>query len=85
MQAFDPTSFIIMVFGASAFILIMFLLVLLELKKPRDAGSKKIMNRLVACQVYAKIVSLEVDEEAFDQAIVTRVSEIIAALPNLEL
>jgi hypothetical protein len=63
----------------------MFLPTLLELKKPKDARPRKIVDSIVACQVYTKIASLGIDEEGFDQAIVRRVSEIMATLPNLEL
>jgi hypothetical protein len=74
---------VMMIFGAITFILIMFLPALLELKKPKDAGPRRIMNEVVACQRNERIGSMEVEFEA-DRSIVRKVSEIISVLPNLE-
>jgi len=82
-MALDFTP-IMMIFGASTFILIMFLPALLELKKPKDAGPRRIMDEVIESQSKLKIASIE-SEVDFDQALVKKVSEIIAALPNLEV
>jgi hypothetical protein len=77
----NTMAFVMMIFGASTFILIMFLPALLELKKPKDAGPRRIMEEVVVYQHSERIDSMEVE---FDRNIVRKVSEIISVLPNLE-
>lgn len=56
---------------------------LLELKKPRDAGPRRIMEEVVIGQHVERIGSMEVEFKV-DRNIVKKVSEIISVLPNLE-
>ncbi len=79
----NTMAFVMMIFGASTFILIMFLPALLELKKPKDAGPRRIMEEVVVYQHSERIDSMEVEFEV-DRNIVRKVSEIISVLPNLE-
>lgn len=61
----------------------MFLPALLELKKPRDAGPRRIMEEVVIGQYVERIGSMGVEFKV-DRNIVKKVSEIISVLPNLE-
>jgi len=75
--------------GVSAFILIMLLPAILELKRPRDAGPRIRMDDAVIAQrfQYGEIIPLaNMEEERFglDQTIIKRIIDIIAFLPNLE-
>ena len=78
----DLTS-IVMVFGALSFILIMLLPALFELKKPRDAGPRKIMEEIVVGPPRIEITSMETDVEV-NQDLLRKVSAVISVLPNLE-
>ena len=86
----DPTMFIILIFGVSTFIFIMLLPALFELKRPKDAGPRKIMDDIIAVQQFqlGQIISLmNVEEEekpGLDQVLVKKIADIIAFLPNLE-
>ncbi|MDH7564696.1 MAG: hypothetical protein QHH24_07480 [Candidatus Bathyarchaeota archaeon] len=74
---------VVIAFGA--FFFIMLLPALLELKKPGDAGPRRIEDCSVLLEEQLRIASLERTEDMkFDQALVSKVSQIIAALPNLE-
>jgi hypothetical protein len=84
-----PTMFIILIFGVSTFIFIMLLPALFELKRPKDAGPRKIMDNIIAVPQFqlGRIISLmNVEEEklGFDQVLVKKTADIIAFLPNLE-
>lgn len=82
----DWTPIITLIFGVATFILIMFLPALLELKKPRDAGPRMIMNDVAARQLQQEmkpLLRIE-DEISVDQVLVKKIADIIAALPNLE-
>lgn len=79
----DLASTLMMVLGASSFILIMLLPALLELKKPRDAGPRKIMDEIVGSQPRVEIASME-KEVQVDEDLIRKVSVIISVLPNLE-
>lgn len=74
---------LMMVFGALSFILIMLLPALFELKKPRDAGPRKIMDEVVAGPPRIEITSMEKDAEV-SQDLLRKVSAVISVLPNLE-
>jgi len=85
----NPTTLILLAFGASVFIFIMLLPALLELKKPKDAGPRMIMDDLVVAQYFPKkgIIQLQsIDEEKFglDKTIVKKIADVISFLPNLE-
>lgn len=83
----DPTSSIMLVIGVSTFILIMLLPALLELKGPRDAEPRRIMNDVRNTQLYRRqnfqIANIE-DEGKFSRTLVEKIAEVIAFLPNLE-
>jgi len=75
------TSAIMLFFGVITFIIIMLLPAIIELKKPRDAGPKMLENN--EQHEISLLANIESDIK-FDWAIVKRVAEIIAILPNLE-
>ncbi|MBE0519632.1 hypothetical protein IBX35_01125 [Candidatus Bathyarchaeota archaeon] len=77
-----PTTFIMLVFGVSTFIFIMLLPAFLELKKPKDAGPRTIMNNIIAIPQLPTI--MEDEKIVLDQALRQKIANIIAFLPNLE-
>jgi hypothetical protein len=83
----NPTLLILMILGATTFILIIFLPALLELKKPKDAGPRIIMEGIAASGSQATTNSLDKIEEECEsnKALLRRLAEIIAVLPNLEV
>jgi hypothetical protein len=84
LENLSQTMFVALAFGVVMFVLFMFLPALLELRKPRDAGPRKIMEDTSGDRKL-KIASMEETEEIdVDQAIVKRLSNILSALPNLE-
>jgi hypothetical protein len=78
----NPLTFIVLFLGVSTCILIMFLPAFLELKKPRDAGPRTIMNNIILIPQLSVI--MEDEKIVLDQAIRQKVVSIIAFLPNLE-
>jgi len=82
-----PTTFILLILGVSAFILIMLLPAFLELKRPRDTGPRVIMDNVSALQQRAKdtfmIANIE-EEQRFDQALIKKIADVIASLPSLD-
>jgi len=79
------TTFIALAFGVVIFILLMFLPALLELRRPRDAGPRKIMNDLATYESQMKIASMERAEEIeVDQALVKKMANVLSVLPSLE-
>jgi len=82
-----PTMFIMLILGVSTFIFIMLLPALLELKRPKDAGPRAIMENASAIQfqIRESILMVDVEEEQrFDQALVKKIADVIAVLPSLE-
>jgi hypothetical protein len=84
-----PTMFVILIFGFSTLIFLMLLPALFELRRPKDAGPRKIMDGILAVQQFqlGRIISLvNVEEEklGLDQVLVKKLADIIAFLPNLE-
>jgi len=81
------TTFIMLVFGVSTFIFIMFLPALLELKKHKDAGPRLIMNDAPVMQPKMRetvlIVNVE-EEHGFDQMLGRKMADVMAVLPNIE-
>jgi hypothetical protein len=75
------TSTLMLLFGVITFILIMLLPAIIEMKKPKDAGPKILEND--AQHGTNLLANIESDAK-FDWAIVKRVAETIATLPNLE-
>jgi hypothetical protein len=79
------TTFVALAFGIVIFILLMFLPALLELRKPRDAGPRKIMDDIIIGESQMKIASIEKSEEIeIDQALVKKMANVLSVLPNLE-
>lgn len=66
----------------------MFLPALLELKKPKDAGPRMILNDVAVLQqlqIVQKIPIANMEEDLrFDQTVVKKIANVIAMLPNLE-
>jgi hypothetical protein len=75
-----------LIFGVSAFLFIMLLPALLELKKPKDAGPRRILEDSTLNQLGIKLVSIERTEEKMelDLTIAKRIAEVMAVLPNIE-
>jgi len=78
----NPMTFIVLFLGVSTFILIMLLPAFLELKKPRDAGPRTIMNNIILIPQLPVI--MEDEKIVLDQALRQKIASIIAFLPNLE-
>ncbi|MGQ9531076.1 MAG: hypothetical protein ACUVQX_02325 [Candidatus Bathycorpusculaceae bacterium] len=82
-----PTTLILLTIGVSTLIFIMLLPSILELKKPRDAGPRIIIDYAYDIQTLWKNVMpiLDVEEEqGFDKMLVNKIIDIISVLPNLE-
>ena len=83
-----PMMFITLIFGVLTFIFMMILPALLELKKPKDAGPRTIMDSIPIGQSLVGettlIVNMEDDYE-FDELLMKKVVDVIAVLPNLEV
>ena len=67
----------------------MFLPALLELKKPRDAGRRIIMDDVIIAQRFRAreifpLANIEKEKFGLDQTIVKRITDIVSFLPNLE-
>ncbi|MEM3696647.1 MAG: hypothetical protein QXQ94_03980 [Candidatus Bathyarchaeia archaeon] len=82
-----PTTLILLTLGVSTFILIMLLPSILELKKPKDAGPRIIIDNVSETQTLWKeaipITDIE-EESAVDKILVKKIFEVISILPNLE-
>jgi len=78
----NPMTFIVLILGVSTFIFIMLLPAFLELKKPKDAGPRTIMNNIIAIPQLPTI--MEDETTVLDQALRQKIASIIAFLPNLE-
>jgi len=84
-----PTTFILSILGVLTLIFIILLPALLELKKPRDAGPRRIMDE-APTNIPPKIVgptfivNLE-EESGLEQKTVEKIIDVIAVLPNLEV
>ena len=84
LENLPQTMFVALAFGVVIFVLFMFLPALLELRRPRDAGPRKIVEDVSAGRKL-EIASMEETEKIeVDQAIVKRISNILSTLPNLE-
>ncbi len=82
MSLGEPSA-AIMFFGAfSVFAFIMLLPAIIELKRPKDAGPRTIIEKV---RVDLEIPVLEGDRSVLDQSVLTRIRDVIAVLPNLEV
>jgi hypothetical protein len=84
-----PTTVAILLFGVSVCIFVMLLPALLELKKPKDAGPRRIMDDITINQHSQRrgmipLASIEEEKFRLDQTLVKKIAEVIAFLPNLE-
>lgn len=85
IQDFLSSPISVMILGASFFTFILFLPALLELKKPKDAGPRRIVESDRILQYAPKIAPIEQKEDfAVDKSVIRRLGELIAVLPDLE-
>ena len=78
----------VLMLGTPILILIMLLPVLVELKKPKDAGPRMIMGNIseVPIQMMRVIPLANIEEKQnFDSALIQALAKIIGALPSLEV
>jgi hypothetical protein len=78
----------VLMLGTPILILIMLLPVLIELKKPKDAGPRMIMGNIseVPIQMMRVIPLANIEEsQNFDSALIQALAKIIGALPSLEV
>jgi hypothetical protein len=82
----DVTTFSMLVFGVSLFTFIMLLPALLELKRPKDAGPRIIMENAAISDFHVRITALERTEEktVLEPTILKKMVDIIAMLLNIE-
>jgi len=77
----------ILALGVPLLIVFMLLPAILELKKPKDGGPRRIMDNISEAQIQimrtTRIVNIE-NEQRFDNAVIQPLSKIIVVLPNLE-
>lgn len=78
----SPMTFIVLILGVYTFILIMLLPAFLELKKPRDAGPRTIMNNIIVIPQLPTI--MEAEKPILDPTLYQKIAEILVVLPNLE-
>lgn len=67
--------------------LIMLLPALLELKRPKDAGPRVIMDNILLVHSQTRKTTLMVnleEEQKFDQTLTKKIADVISVLPNLE-
>ena len=82
-----PTTFMLLTIGVSILIFIMLLPSLIELKKPKDAGPRIIIDYTYDMQTLWKAAMpiLNVEEEiGFNKMLANKIADIISVLPNLE-
>ncbi|MCW4003693.1 MAG: hypothetical protein NWE95_07265 [Candidatus Bathyarchaeota archaeon] len=78
----------LLAFGIPLLILIMLLPALLELKRPRDHGPRRIMDKVSEAPLHMLLVKSIVDiegEQKLDGATIHPLAKVIAFLPNLEV
>jgi hypothetical protein len=76
-----------LILGVSTFIFIMLLPALLELKKPRDAGPRMIIDdaHFTQPKITTMLIANVEEEQGFDQVLVKKIADVISVLPNLEV
>jgi len=81
-----PITFAILMFGVIVFFFVMLLPALVELKRPRDAGPRMILDDVSILRFYGRFVPLErIDEKIMlEQDVLRRIAEVIAFLPSLD-
>ena len=80
-------SSILLIIGTPALFLILFLPALLELRRPRDRGPRRIVEDhrelLFGSLAMRALVNIE-EEPTFEQTLLSRLGRVIAVLPCLE-
>lgn len=82
----EGTTFALLILGALAFVFLMLLPALLELKRPKDAGPRIIAgcSQAVGARIEeVPIASIE-KEERCDQVLFEKIDVILSVFPNLE-
>jgi hypothetical protein len=82
-----PTTLMLLTIGVSTLIFIMLLPAILELKKPKDAGPRIIIDYAYDMPTLWKVTMpiLDVEEEiGFNKMLAKKIVDIISVLPNLE-
>ncbi|MEM3627745.1 MAG: hypothetical protein QXJ11_05620 [Candidatus Bathyarchaeia archaeon] len=80
----NSTEFSAIILGIAAFIFIMLLPALIEIKRPKDAGPRMIEKFNMIPQVRGRMLSNVEDEHHFDQQLTQKVAGILSFLYNLE-
>ena len=80
-------TILIIVLGTPLLLLIMTMPALMELRKPKDSGPRRIMERLPSFYVQSSVASLaNIEEETnFESSLLPRLAKIIEILPSLEV
>jgi hypothetical protein len=79
-------TFILLTIGVLTFLFIMLLPSLIELKKPKDAGPKMIMDCMFDILPKKDVLVMDIEEEqGFEKAFAEKVVGIISFLPNIEV
>jgi hypothetical protein len=85
----NPTSAILLILiGAPALFLVMFLPAFLELRRPKDRGHRIIMNDFhrIASKQFDAAMMVNIDEEQwFDHKLLPRLMKVTEVLPCLEV
>ena len=82
---FAQLPLITLFFGVVTFILVMFLPAFIELRKPKDAGPRRIEENVVSRKYAVQLAAIERSEEfEADLVIMKKVASILSVLPNLE-
>ncbi|MEM2971180.1 MAG: hypothetical protein QW270_01985 [Candidatus Bathyarchaeia archaeon] len=77
-------TFIWLTIGILTFLFIMFLPSLIELKKPKDAGPRIIIDYTFDTQP-KNVWITDIEEQEFDQTSTKKLVDIISFLPNIEV
>jgi len=82
----DPTfeRFVALTFGVIVFILLMFLPAMLELKKPRDAGPRRILDELVGWRSLEASSLENAEDVEIDPAVKRKMAEVMSVLLDLD-
>jgi hypothetical protein len=83
----DSTGLTMLLCGVSAFIFLMLFPAILELKKPKDAGPRTIIEEMLFQRFGLRVPMMDDSKEEvhmLDTATSGQIFEIISALPNLE-
>jgi hypothetical protein len=82
----DSTGLTMLLCGVSAFIFLMLFPAILELKKPKDAGPRTIIEEMLFQRFGLRVPLMDDSREVIELDAVAsgKIFEIISALPNLE-